>query len=375
MKYNTIIFSVFTWFLGACSPQKEHDPTITATVTYTSYSSLDGSKTTRSGTLTYLYDTALYYHVMSSDSMLYYNYKTGHGLLDVKAKTLFRHTELDESGRPVGVIESELIPQFLADTSYISDLEKDTAIAFYQKKNIGNMILLERYNDEISYSADSSGKCENERVFLCYNRSTRKIYFQITVLSLNISGIPFTQIDKWTFSYPDDPSKTLDAYRDLISTAKTYQDPVGSKSSADSTRTIPDFNYSDLNDLDCSSKDIQQKYTLLEFWYMSCAPCLRNMQHLNSLYANYKSLDVKFLVLNDADPDVGKLKKIHNNYALKYEIYYRGDGLKKALGIEVHPHTIIYDTHASKIIYEIKGTGDTYVHEIEHVLDSLLQIK
>jgi hypothetical protein len=375
MKYKTIFFLSIPAVFAACSTQPEQAATATTMyVTYSGYSSLDGSKTERSGTLTYAYDTALYYNLTPSDSMLYYKHKNGHGLLYLKTKTIFKNNELDEAGRPAGVFEAELIPQFLGDTAYISDLEKDTSITFYKKQIIGDVVLLERYSDEISYNADSSGQSESERMYICYDRLSRKIYFQFTILKVNISGLSFTQKDCLSFSYTDQ-LKTLADYDDLISQAKEPKASAPSEKQVNFLKVIPDFTYSDLHDRSYQSKDIQQPYALLEFWYLSCAPCLNNMQRLNTLYLKYKNQNIKFLVLNDADKDREKIKKIGDSYHLHYELYYRGESLKKELGINVHPHTIIYDTHTSKIIYEAKGTGNAYIQEIEHVLDSLIHPK
>jgi hypothetical protein len=376
MKYKIILFLSILSVFAACSTQTEHAAGATTMhVAYSSYSSLDGSKTERSGTLTYAYDTALYYNLVSSDSTLYYKHENSHGLLDLKTKTIFKNNELDEAGRPMGVFEAELIPLFLADTAYISDLEKDTAITCYKKKIIGDVVFLERYSDEISYNADSSGQSESEHIYVCYHRLNHKIYFQLTILKLNISGISFTQKDWLHFSYPDIQPKTLNDYDDLISKAKEPTVSAPPVKQVNFLKVIPDFTYSDLNDRSYQSKDIQQHYALLEFWYLSCAPCLKNMQHLNTLYLKYKNQTIKFLVLNDADKDVEKIKKIRINYDLQYDVYYRGESLKKELAIEAHPHTIIYDTHTSKTIYEAKGTGSAYLQEIEHVLDSLIHSK
>lgn len=372
-KYKVILF-FFSLSLLACVREPENKFT-TITVEYKTFSSLDDSKSERHGTLTYLVDTELYYNLVTSDDVLYYRYKNEHGLLDLKSKTLFKNNALDEAGRPSGVIESELIPSFLADTAYISELEKDSVITLYNKKAIGDIVFIERYNNQPVYTADSSGLIESERTFLGYSRTSRKIYFQFTILNLNLYGLDFVQTDFWKLTYSQAPTETLDDYKEQIRTAKITQDTITRPGASDITSFVPQFSFSDLEGTVYQSGNIQQHYTLLEFWYLSCAPCLKNMQHLNSLYATYKNRGIKFLVLNDADQDVEKIKAIRDKYDLKYEVYYLGEDLKKDLGIQTHPHTIIYDTQSSKVLYEAKGTGNTYVQEIDRVLDSLLKTK
>ncbi len=373
MKYKVILF-FFSLFLLACVREPKNRFT-TIHVEYKTCSSLDDSKSERHGTLTYLADTEFYYNLVTSDDVLYYRHKNEHGLLDLKSKTLFKNNVLDEAGRPSGVIESELIPPFLADTAYIRELEKDSVITLYKKKVIGDIVFIERYSNQPVYTADSSGLIESERTFLGYSRTSRKIYFQFTTLNLNLYGMAFVQTDFWKLTYSPAPTETLDDYKEQIRTAKIEQDTITHPVATDITSFVPQFSFSGLNGTPYKSVDIQQRYTLLEFWYISCAPCLKNMQGLNELYTRYKDRDVKFLVLNDADQDAERIKRVQQKSGLGYDVYYRGEQLKRALNVTAHPHTIIYDTRSSRIIYEAKGTGDEYVQEISHVLDSLLLSK
>jgi len=373
MKYKIILF-FFSLMLLACVREPKNRFT-TINVEYKTYSSLDNSKSERHGTLTYLVDTELYYNLVTSDGVLYYRHKNEHGLLDLKSKTLFKNNVLDEAGRPSGLIESELIPPFLADTAYISELEKDSVITLHKKKVIGDIVFIERYSNQPVYTADSSGLIESERTFLGYSRTSRKIYFQFTTLNLNLYGMAFVQTDFWKLTYSPAPTETLDDYKEQIRTAKINQDTITHPVATDIASFVPPFSFSDLGGTVYRSADIQQRYTLLEFWYISCAPCLKNMQNLNELYKHYKGRDVKILALNDADHDPESIKRVQQKSGLNYDVYYQGEQLKHALSITAHPHTIIYDTHTSKIIHEIKGTGDLYIQEIEHVLDSLLNAK
>jgi thiol-disulfide isomerase/thioredoxin len=309
-----------------------------------------------------------------NDSILFFNYNNHHGSLIIPSAIADFDSPIDENGLPTGTFAYELIPLFVGDSLYLEDILKDTIHKKCSSKTIGNTVLIES-STQNAYAIDSLIEFISSKDFICYNRLSKKIYFELSIGNFSIAGLPFTQRDLKTYSYSSTDNCSVENYEPLIQTANKAEIEKNSNSLKNSFNLIPNFQYSDLEDNSLESNNIKEKIVLLEFWYISCAPCLKNMQHLNLLFEKYKSQKIKFLVLNDADLDVEKIKKIRNKYSLKYEVYYRGESLKKELGIQAHPHTIIYNTQTSKIIYEAKGTGNKYVEEISSVLDSLLQIK
>jgi len=373
MKYNIFLCFSALLLVAACSNPSGQATTID--VKYVTHNSLDGSKLSLSGRLTYTYDSALYYNLVSADSILYYRHKNEHGQLNIKTGIVDKNNSLDEDGRPLGGFEYELIPLFVNDAAYITRLETDTLAGIHKKTKIGDVALIERYYTEPGYDKDSLGQLLSEHTFLCYNQLTRRIYFEFNVMELSISGIPFTQKDFKYFTYPD-LQLNLDNYENSIRKAKEYKGVSADSMGNDHlSNTIPDFDYADLQGSVHSSKNITQGYTLLEFWYVSCAPCLLNLQKLNDLYKRYNNTNINFVILNDTDKDLENIKEIKQKYNLKYNLYYKGEALKNTLNIQSHPCTVIYDNKTHKVLYRLEGTGANYVKEIDSILDSLTRIK
>lgn len=192
------------------------------------------------------------------------------------------------------------------------------------------------------------------------------------MMQLSIAGVPFTQKDFKYYVYPD-VQPDMSAYDDAIQQATEYKTiSMNTPAGQPILDTIPNFNYYDLNGTMYSSKNVTRGFTLVELWYISCAPCLKNLQSLSDLYSRYKTKNVNFIILNDTDQSVEKIKDIRRKHAIPYDLFYRGDSLKKILNIAAHPHTIIYSNRTRQILYQGSGTGNDYTSDVSHVLDSVL---
>ena len=343
----------------------------TINISYSTSSSLEDSELNYHAVLSYKYDSIIQYNLLVNDSILFFSYGYQHGTLDLKKLILDKNNPIDSYGFPTGSSAADLIPLFINDSTYLNDILNDTLENIHNTKTIGNIVLIQHYSNK-SYAIDSMIKFINSNDFICFNRITHNIYFEFSVGNFSIGGFPFTQKDFKTYDYVK-KNCSLENYTASIKQAseiKTNSEPYTKKELS----IIPDFQFYSLDNKLFKSKKIKQKLVLLEFWYASCAPCLKNMQSLNILYSKYSTDKIKFIVLNDADKNTEKIKNIQQKYDLNYELYYRGESLKNELNIQAHPCTIIYDNYTRKILYKSTGTGGKYVKEVSYALDSLLQL-
>lgn len=61
---------------------------------------------------------------------------------------------------------------------------------------------------------------------------------------------------------------------------------------------IPEFSATDLEGNLLTRERLQSKYTLINFWYIECPPCLKELPHLNTYHETYDQLEVLSFCLN-----------------------------------------------------------------------------
>lgn len=86
-------------------------------------------------------------------------------------------------------------------------------------------------------------------------------------------------------------------------------------------------------------KDLGEKYTLVNFWFSSCAPCISEFPDFKRLYNEYKPQGFKIIGISvDRKHDFNRWKIIINKKSLNWGQYLDEDGnLSKKLGINSFP--------------------------------------
>ncbi len=83
-------------------------------------------------------------------------------------------------------------------------------------------------------------------------------------------------------------------------------------------KTIPDFNFTDLNGNVYNKENTKGKIIVLKCWFINCMPCRKEMPELNKMVQQYKDRnDILFLSMAyDSEEDLKKfLKTIEFDYA------------------------------------------------------------
>ena len=132
----------------------------------------------------------------------------------------------------------------------------------------------------------------------------------------------------------------------------------------DTITLFPAFSLPDASHKMYASARSAAKYTLVEFWYKSCGPCLKNIRKLSSVRDSVSPSLLDIVAINDFDLLDDKLIKFINQFNANYTILFNGEGLRKRLSIRAHPSTYIYNTETRKVVYYEKGTSDDYAEKI-----------
>lgn len=97
--------------------------------------------------------------------------------------------------------------------------------------------------------------------------------------------------------------------------------------------------------------DLNNKYTLIDFWFSSCQPCIRQFPALNEIYKNYKNRGFQIIgISTDRKEEVNMWKKAIKKFAIEWPQYIDLQGkYSKSYGIDIFPTNFLIDSEG-KII-------------------------
>jgi peroxiredoxin len=132
------------------------------------------------------------------------------------------------------------------------------------------------------------------------------------------------------------------------------------------------FSVKGMNGKTYSLKNLKGKVVVLNFWFVECMPCIKEMPELNNLVEKYKGKDVVFLGI--ANSDKSKIVKFLKNNSFKYVIAskYAGASIINGYSINAYPTHIIIDKNSIIKFYE-EGLDEATLTTLTATLDSLLK--
>ncbi len=118
--------------------------------------------------------------------------------------------------------------------------------------------------------------------------------------------------------------------------------------------------------------ELKNKVVVLNFWYMACAPCVKEMPALNKVIEKYaKQKDVIFLGISVTGvEEVVKIFVKRKQFA--YQIVASDFTTAKKQGVQLYPTNIIIDKKG-KITYATAGYNHNIVEILTQEIDKALK--
>lgn len=104
---------------------------------------------------------------------------------------------------------------------------------------------------------------------------------------------------------------------------------------------LPSFALKDVSGQSYTNHSLQDKLTVLNFWSVTCGPCLLEMAQLSELVSTYANKDVLFLA--PAPEDVTRVQKTLAKRRFTYTVLPQAQSLFSALGINSYPYHMVID--------------------------------
>lgn len=340
---------------------------------YSFYSSIDGETLSYNAELSYEFDSLLMYNLLVNDSMLFFKNDYECGFLNLTSKYFDKNIELNELGLPTGNFAEDLFPEFVYNKKYFSDLVSESKNETIIIKKIGQVTLIEKIAKQDIFDETEPIKFLGSSQFICVNNSTNKVFFDYTIANFNMNGLNFIQKEFKSYSYIKNiKDSSINEYNSILNSLKESKVNVTGVNKYIEGKIMPEFVFYNLNNEKFESSSIKKDFVFIEFWYLSCAPCIQNMKSLNNLCAEFEDKNVQFLILNDMDDNIDRINNLKKRLNLNCNLYYQGNEISKKLNITEHPYTLIYDNRTREILYIKTGTNSKYANEVKLFLDSLV---
>ncbi len=133
--------------------------------------------------------------------------------------------------------------------------------------------------------------------------------------------------------------------------------------------TAPAFSLTDLNGKTLSSADLRGKIAVVNYWFIACAPCVREMPALSKLESRYRERDdVVFVALSFDSED--SIRKFLDDRTFSYRQFSAPRDWFSEAGISAYPTHLVVD-RTGIVRGALEGLEDP--EQLEAELERLIQ--
>ena len=233
-------------------------------------------------------------------------------------------------------------------------------------------------------STSETGKSENELIaeendiLAANNALWEKVFASMdknvtdTTLSSNYGDILMNALDHAKDQFTDEEYAALKADADKIreieaQIAALPQDEAASQSMTQTTSTFPQFEGKDLDGNSVSSSLFADNaFTVVNFWFSGCKPCVEELDDLNALNEKVKAQGGEVIGINTETLDgnqqgIDAAKKLLETTGASYRNIYFASGSeagKFALNIMAFPTTYVFDRDGNVVGQPLLGGID-----------------
>lgn len=138
-------------------------------------------------------------------------------------------------------------------------------------------------------------------------------------------------------------------------------------------KEVSSFKTTDINGNKIILKELKGKIVVVNFWFINCEPCRKEMPELNQMVSDYKdSSDIVFLAV--ALDDKADLKDFLKKTSFAYTIIDNGRFITQQYGISSYPTHLILDREG-KAYYHSSGYGMSTVRWLRKSIEEILKGK
>lgn len=127
-----------------------------------------------------------------------------------------------------------------------------------------------------------------------------------------------------------------------------------------------DFAVEDVHGNPVNSADLRGKVLVLNFWFVACPPCIREIPELNRLVARYSDKEVEFVALaRDSEDLLGKFLA-HSNF--DYRVVANATAIARQNHVYAYPSHMVIDANGV-VRYTATGISDNSIEELQKAIE------
>lgn len=167
-------------------------------------------------------------------------------------------------------------------------------------------------------------------------------------------------------------NRNLEAFRVIVNEV-TPQTIERDKIIADQlNKPAPYFSVTDVDGIKYDLAELKGKVVVLNFWFIGCAPCKREMPELNQFVVKYKNKDVVFLAFEVNHNDAGKVKAVARDFDYTHIPSTRKEGdVANVYQIKTYPTSYVID-QKGVIRFGLAGYNPFKLAELDSTIERLL---
>ncbi|TDQ77906.1 TlpA family protein disulfide reductase [Sphingobacterium yanglingense] len=138
-------------------------------------------------------------------------------------------------------------------------------------------------------------------------------------------------------------------------------------------KAAPHFSVTDVDGVKYDLAELKGKIVVLNFWFIGCGPCKREMPELNELVEKYKGKDVVFLAFEVNNNEANKVKMIARDFHYTQVPSTRKEGdVANRYQIKVYPTSYVIDQKGI-IRFGLAGYNPFRLPELDNTIQTLLK--
>jgi thiol-disulfide isomerase/thioredoxin len=136
-------------------------------------------------------------------------------------------------------------------------------------------------------------------------------------------------------------------------------------------KALPTIHLNDYKGKSYKLEDYQGQVILLDFWYSSCAPCIKASPFVDKLKNKYEEAGLLVLGMNPVDK-VPRVERHYNRHGMSYNTLMCTREARIALDVSSYPTFIIVDK-SGRIVHKVTGFSPAIMNNLEKIIQSYLK--
>ncbi|ACU59697.1 peroxiredoxin family protein [Chitinophaga pinensis] len=134
-------------------------------------------------------------------------------------------------------------------------------------------------------------------------------------------------------------------------------------------KPAPGFALRDLNGKKWSLKNLKGKVVVLNFWFVTCPPCIQEMPELNELTKDYQSKEVVFLAMTYNDKE--EVTDFLEDHTFDYNLLVDSHDTDQAYNVASWPVSFVIDKEGI-VKFVVKGGQATIRQQLTKAIEQVL---